>query len=382
MDSFVKEALTQAGKKVQKKPEVKRRDVKGADSDEDLKKIIEGIKTSIKVIGCGGAGSNTIERLTEMGLEGGDIIAINTDALHLFYCKAPIKVLIGASLTGGVGAGNDPAVGEKCAEADIEKIAQVLDNADMVFVTCGLGGGTGTGSIPVVAQIAKDVQALTIAIVTLPFSVEGKVRAANALRGLRKLRKFTDTVVVIPNDRLLDIVPNLPLNSAFRVVDEILSNSVKGITETITKPGLVNVDFADVRTIMKNGGTAMIGFGESRRDTSAEERAVESVEKALSSPLLDTDISSAKAALINITGSKDMTLEEAELIVRAVSERIDADAEIIWGAHIDESLDKNVIKTLVILSGVKIPGYEEMLAERVEGHPEEEQYDVTGLKYV
>ncbi|MFH1126340.1 MAG: cell division protein FtsZ [Candidatus Altiarchaeota archaeon] len=381
MESLVKEALNQADRKNQRKVEVKRRDVKGSDSDEELKRIIEGIKTSIKVIGCGGAGSNTIERLTEMGLDGGDIIAVNTDAMHLLYCKAPVKVLIGASITGGVGAGNDPAVGEKCAETDIEKIAEVLNGADMVFVTCGLGGGTGTGSIPIVAQVAKDIQALTIAIVTLPFTVEGRVRASNALRGLRKLKKFADTVIVIPNDRLLEIAPNLPLNAAFRIADEVLANSVKGITETVTKPGLVNVDFADVRTIMKDGGTAMIGFGESRKDTSREERAMESVEKALASPLLDTDMSNAKAALIDITGSKDMTLEEAELIVRAVSERIDQEAEIIWGAHIDEELDKNIIKTFIILSGVKVPGYEEKLAESVEGPPEE-PYDVTGLKYV
>jgi len=381
MESLVKEALSQANRKAQRKTEVRRVDVKGSNSDEELREIVEGIRTSIKVIGAGGAGSNTIERLTEMGLEGGDIIAVNTDALHLLYCRAPVKVLIGAGLTGGVGAGNNPEVGEKCAEADIEKIAEVLNGADMVFATCGLGGGTGTGSIPVVAQVAKDIQALTIAIVTLPFTVEGKVRAANALRGLRKLRKYADTVIVIPNDKLLEIVPNLPLNAAFKVADEILANSVKGITEAVTKPGLVNVDFADVRTIMKEGGTAMIGFGESRKETSPEDRAVESVEKALSSPLLDTDISSAKAALIDITGSRDMTLEEAELIVRNISERIDSEAEIIWGAHIDEELDRNVIKTLIILSGVKIPGYEEKLAEKVEG-PAQEPYDATGLKYV
>ncbi|MBM3309698.1 MAG: cell division protein FtsZ, partial [Candidatus Altiarchaeales archaeon] len=254
MESLVKEALSQANRKAQRKTEVRRVDVKGSNSDEELREIVEGIRTSIKVIGAGGAGSNTIERLTEMGLEGGDIIAVNTDALHLLYCRAPVKVLIGAGLTGGVGAGNNPEVGEKCAEADIEKIAEVLNGADMVFATCGLGGGTGTGSIPVVAQVAKDIQALTIAIVTLPFTVEGKVRAANALRGLRKLRKYADTVIVIPNDKLLEIVPNLPLNAAFKVADEILANSVKGITEAVTKPGLVNVDFADVRTIMKEGG--------------------------------------------------------------------------------------------------------------------------------
>lgn len=354
---------------------------KGADTDEDLRKIVEGIKTSIKVIGCGGAGTNTIDRLLEMGIEGGDVIALNTDALHLLYSHAPTKVLIGASITGGVGAGNNPEVGEQCAESDIEKLAEILNGADMVFVTCGLGGGTGTGSAPVVAEVAKDIQALTIGVVTLPFSVEGKIRAANALRGLRKLRKYADTIIVIPNDRLLEVAPNLPLNAAFKVADELLANSVKGITELVTKPGLVNLDFADVRTIMKNGGTAMIGLGSSTRESNAEQRAKESVSKALKSPLLDTDVSSARGALINIMGSKDMTLEEAEEIVRAVAESVDPNAEIIWGAQIDESLERNIIKTLLILAGVTVPGYEEELEEYVErGKPATEERLDVGLK--
>ncbi|MCX6695896.1 MAG: cell division protein FtsZ [Candidatus Altiarchaeota archaeon] len=337
-----------------------------SDTDEELRRIVESIKTSIKVVGCGGAGSNTIDRLLEMGVEGGEVIALNTDALHLLYSKAQTKILVGTSITGGVGAGNDPEVGEQCAEADIEKISKALDGADLVFITCGLGGGTGTGAAPVVAEVAKDQEALTIGIVTLPFSVEGKVRAANALRGLKKLRKYADTVIVIPNDRLLDIAPNLPLNAAFKVADELLSNSVKGITELVTKPGLVNLDFADVRAIMKDGGTAMIGLGSSSKDTSMESRARESVEKALTSPLLDTNVENANGALINIIGSRDMTLEEAEEIVRIVSERISPEAEIIWGAQIDESLDRNIIKTLIIIAGVSIPGYEEELEEKIE----------------
>jgi cell division protein FtsZ len=351
---------------------------KGSDTDEELRRIVEGIKTAIRVVGCGGAGSNTIDRLLEMGVEGGEVIALNTDALHLLYSKAQTKILIGTSVTGGVGAGNDPEVGEQCAEADVDKISGALQGADMVFITCGLGGGTGTGSAPVVAEIAKELQALTIAIVTLPFTVEGKVRAENALRGLKKLRKYADTVIVIPNDRLLDIAPNLPLNAAFKVADELLSNSVKGITEMVTKPGLVNLDFADVRAIMKDGGTAMIGLGSSAKDTPMEARSRESVEKALTSPLLDTDISNANGALINIVGSRDMTLEEAEEIVRIVSERISPDAEIIWGAQIEENLDRNVIKTLLILSGVSVPGYETELEDKV-GQGEERGGDI-GLK--
>lgn len=380
MEAIVQDAIAQARMKEKAKAEKKEVKVhESADTDEELRRIVEEIKTSIKIVGAGGAGSNTVNRLMEMGVEGGDVIAVNTDALHLLYSSAPTKILIGASITGGIGAGNDPEVGEQCADADIKKIADVLSGADMVFVTCGLGGGTGTGSAPVIAEVAKDMNALTIGVVTLPFKIEGRYRARNALIGLKKLRKFADTVIVIPNDRLLDIAPNLPLNDAFRVADELLANAVKGITEMVTKPGLVNLDFADVRAILKGGGTAMIGFGSSTRDMSMDERARESVEKALKSPLLDTDISSATGALINIIGSKDMTLEEAEIIVRVVAENIDPDAQIIWGAQIDENLDRNIIKTLVILAGVKTPSFEQELEERVEAGKTEEKSDL-GLR--
>ncbi len=384
MEAIVKDAIAQAKVKEKVIVDIKPKEIKvslGSNTDEELRRIVEEIKTSIKVVGAGGAGGNTINRLMEMGIEGGDVIAVNTDALDLLYTNAMTKVLIGASITGGIGAGNDPEVGEQCADIDIKKIAEVLNDADMVFVTCGLGGGTGTGSVPVIAEVAKDMNALTVGIVTLPFSMEGRYRARNALSGLKKLRKFADTVIVIPNDRLLDVAPNLPLNDAFRVADELLANSVKGITEMVTKPGLVNLDFADVRAILKGGGTAMIGLGSSTRDTSMDQRARESVERALKSPLLDTDVSSATGALINIIGSRDMTLEEAEEIVRIVAENIDIEAQIIWGAQIDENLDRNVIKTLVILSGVKIPSFEEDLEERMEAGVGDERLDI-GLREI
>ncbi len=353
---------------------------KGADTDDELRRIVEGIRTAIKVVGSGGAGSNTLDRLMEMGIHGGDVIAVNTDALDLLYTKSPTKLLIGSSITGGIGAGNNPEVGEKCAESDAKRIAEVLTGADMVFVTCGLGGGTGTGSLPVIAEVAKEQNALTIGVVTLPFTVEGRVRARNALTGLKKLRKYADTVIVIPNDRLLEIVPNLPLNAAFRVADELLANAVKGITEMVTKPGLINLDFADVKAIMGGGGTALIGMGASTKDTPTEDRSRESVEKALKSPLLDTDVSTATGALINVTGSRDMTLEESEEIVRIISEAISPNAAIIWGAQIDDTLDRNVIKTLIILAGVRTPKYEEELEELVE-EGKTEHADI-GLKYV
>ncbi len=379
MEAIVQEAVSKMNEE-EKSTNAQPAPVTVSDSDEELRKIVEGIRTAIKVIGAGGAGGNTLNRLMEMGIEGGDVIAINTDALDLLYTNANTKVLIGATITGGIGAGNNPEVGEQCAETDIKKIADTLTDSDMVFITCGLGGGTGTGSVPVVAEVAKDLNSLTIGIVTLPFAVEGRVRANNALSGLKKLRRHADTVIVIPNDRLMEIAPNLPINAAFKVADELLSNAVKGITEMVTKPGLVNMDFADIRTIMKDGGTAMIGFGASTKDTKMEDRARESVEKALKSPLLDTDVSSAKGALINIVGSRDMTLQEAEEIVRIVSESIDPGAEIIWGAQIDDSLDRNIIKTLLILSGVKAPSFEMELEERIESATMEDA-DI-GLKSV
>ena len=379
MEAIVQEAVSKMNEE-EKRIDVQPAPVTASDSDEELRKIVEGIRTAIKVIGAGGAGGNTLNRLMEMGIEGGDVIAINTDALDLLYTNANTKVLIGATITGGIGAGNNPEVGEQCAETDIKKIADTLTDSDMVFITCGLGGGTGTGSVPVVAEVAKDLNSLTIGIVTLPFAVEGRVRANNALSGLKKLRRHADTVIVIPNDRLMEIAPNLPINAAFKVADELLSNAVKGITEMVTKPGLVNMDFADIRTIMKDGGTAMIGFGASTKDTKMEDRARESVEKALKSPLLDTDVSSAKGALINIVGSRDMTLQEAEEIVRIVSESIDPGAEIIWGAQIDDTLDRNIIKTLLILSGVKAPSFEMELEERIESATMEDS-DI-GLKSV
>lgn len=327
---------------------------KGAMSDEDLKKVLEECKASIKVVGAGGSGNNTLRRLSEIGINGANLIAINTDAQHLSMTPADARVLIGKQVTRGLGAGANPEVGEAAAKENIEDIAAVLENTDMVFVTCGLGGGTGTGSAPVIAQVAKDIGALTVGVVTLPFSVEGRKRMANALEGLKRLRKETDTVIVIPNDKLLEIVPDLPLNSAFKVADEVLANSVKGVTEMITKPGLVNLDFADVRTVLTNGGAAMIGLGEST-STSGESRALEAVEAALNSPLLDVDVSESTKAIVNVTGGSDMTLREAQVIVEAVHSKIHSDSHIIWGAIVDDNMQKSTIKAMVVIAGGRVP---------------------------
>ncbi len=317
-------------------------------SDEELAEILSRQRATIKVVGTGGAGNNAINRIAEVGVAGADIVAINTDAQDLLYTTADKKILIGKEITKGLGAGSVPKIGEEAARESEREIKDALAGADMVFITCGLGGGTGTGSAPVIAEISKKLGALTVGIVTIPFEMEGNRRYENAVYGLERLEQIVDTLIVIPNDKLLELAPELPLQTAFRVADEILTNAVKGIAEMVTKAGLINLDFADIRTVMGNGGVALIGLGES--DT--ENRAVEAVEKAISNPLLDVDISGATGALINVIGGSDMSLEEARKVVETVSERIDPDARLIWGAQISEDLQKT-IRAMLIVTGVK-----------------------------
>ncbi len=323
---------------------------KSSQIDEELEQLVSKQRARIRVIGCGGGGGNTINRMSEVGIVGVETIAVNTDAQDLLYTNADQKILIGRELTGGLGAGSIPKVGEDAAKESEKDIKDKIQNSDIVFITCGLGGGTGTGSTPVIAEIAKKLGILTVAIVTLPFAMEGQRRYANAVVGLEKLEQTVDTLIVIPNDKLLELCPNLPLHTAFKVADEILTNAVKGIAELVTKAGLVNLDFADIKTVMGKGGVAMIGVGES----DSENRALESVEKAVQNPLLDVDITGANGALINICGGPDMTLEEAKNIVNIITERLDEDARIIWGAQISEDLEKT-IRTLIIITGVHSP---------------------------
>lgn len=318
--------------------------------DEELEQVLKQAQARIVVVGCGGAGCNTISRMMDVGIEGAGTVALNTDAQDLLYTSADRKILIGRNITGGLGAGNDPEKGEEAAREDEDLIKDHVYGADMVFVTCGLGGGTGTGASPIVAEIAKKLESLTIGVVTLPFTVEGQRRRQNAEQGLARLRQVADTVIVIPNDKLLEVAPDLPIAAAFKVADQLLMDAIKGITEMITKPGLINLDFADVQTVLQNGGVAMIGIGES--DT--ENRAAEAVNEALNSPLLDVDITGAKGALVNVVGSPDMTLEEAERVVGHVSEALDPEAQVIWGAQISEDM-KNALRVMVILSGVHSP---------------------------
>jgi len=318
--------------------------------DEELRELIEQRKADIRVVGTGGAGNNTISRLMQVGIAGAETVAVNTDAQDLLYADADHKVLIGKELTSGLGAGADPSVGAESAKENKEQLKKKLKGSDMVFITCGLGGGTGTGSAPVIAELAKKMDALTVGIVTLPFKMEGQQREENARSGLERLESVVDTLIVIPNDKLLEIVPDVSLNTAFKIADEILVNAVKGVTELVTKPGLVNLDFADIRAVMGEGGIAMIGMGQS--DT--ESRADEAVQKALSNPLLDVEIDGGDGALINVSGVNDLSLKEAQSVVNTVSEKLDDSAKVIWGAQVLKELGDS-LRSMIIVTGVQSP---------------------------
>ena len=320
--------------------------------DEELAKIVESLKVGIKIIGCGGGGSNTINRCMEEGVFGAEMVAANTDAKHLLTVKAHRKVLLGKRITRGLGAGALPQVGEEAAREAEEDLLNALGRVDIAFVTAGMGGGTGTGSAPIVADIAKRQKSLVISVVTLPFSSEGRVRMENALFGLEKIRRNSDTTIVIPNDKLLQLVPRLPLDQAFKVADGILMEALKGLTEIITKPGLVNLDYADIKTIMAGGGVAMIGIGES--EGTGQNKIEQAVQEAIASPLIEADISDAKGALIRVIGDDQMSVSEAEGAVRLVQQKVSPSARIIWGASIDPTL-KGMIRVLVVLTGVKSP---------------------------
>ena len=339
MDSIIKNAVDNSDAQ---KPVVSNKE------DEELLEVLKKHQARIKVVGVGGGGNNTLDRISEIGIEGARTIGINTDAQDLIETKADKKILIGRELTKGLGAGAVPKVGEEAARESESDIKEALKDSDMIFITAGMGGGTGTGAAPFIAEVAKKSGALLVGVVTIPFSMEGSRRYDNAMLGLERMERYVDTLIVIPNEKLLEIAPNLPLHTAFKLADEVLTNAVKGITELVTRNGLINLDFADIRTVMTSAGMAMIGLGES----DSENRAEESVERALSNPLLDVDLSGASGALVNVTGGADMTLEDAKRIVARVSKTLDEDARIIWGAQIMEDLNR-VVKTMVVITGVK-----------------------------
>ena len=324
---------------------------KGETDESELEALVSKLKTNILIIGSGGAGNNTLTRLYKEGMTAIELLAVNTDAQHLLNTPIPHRMLIGKKLTRGLGAGSEPSIGEGAAEEARLDILEACQDADIVFLTGGLGGGTGTGSLPVLAKIAKERGALTIAIVTLPFGNEGARRNRNARLGLDKLRKSADTVIVIPNDKLLqEDIANLPLNTAFRQADEILGNAIRCMTEITSQGGLVNIDFADMRSIMDGGGVAMIGMGEGQ----GTNRASDAVIAALTSPLLEIDIAASEGALVNVTGGDDMTLQEAHEVVKEVHSKINKDARIIWGASIDSTLEHQ-IRVMLVVTGVKSP---------------------------
>ncbi|RLI16969.1 cell division protein FtsZ [Candidatus Bathyarchaeota archaeon] len=315
--------------------------------------VDEGIRQlgscHIVVIGVGGAGNNTVTRLMEMGVAGAECIAVNTDALHLTASKAHRKILIGEKLTRGLGVGGDPKLGRAAIEESKKRIEELLSDVDIVFITAGLGGGTGTGAAPVIAEIARRKGAITVGVVTTPFRIE-KGRIEYASLALTELRRHCDTVVVIDNNKLMQLVPQLPINEAFRVADQVLANMIKGIVETISSPSLINLDFADFKTIVRRGGVAVVGVGES----DAPNRAEEAVRKALRSPLLDVDYIGATGALIHVTGDSQMTIEEANRVGEIVTEMMDDNALVIWGARVNPELNGK-LKVTLVMTGVNSP---------------------------
>lgn len=309
----------------------------------DMDPYIDKFAT-VKVIGVGGGGNNAVNRMIEDGVQGVEFIAVNTDAQALNMSKAEIKMQIGNTLTRGLGAGANPEIGRKAAEESRQELQEVLKGADMVFVTAGMGGGTGTGAAPAIAQIARDVGALTIGVVTRPFKFEGSKRAKNAAAGIKEMKKAVNTLIIIPNERLLEVVDKrTPMLEAFREADNVLRQGVQGISDLIAVPGLINLDFADVKTIMSFPGTALMGIGVA----SGDGRAVAAAKKAISSPLLETSIDGAQGVLLNITGGTNLSLYEVQEAADIVAEATGQELNMIFGSVINEQLDKNIMITVI-----------------------------------
>ena len=319
----------------------------GLTPDKSLEDFGDVNDAKIMVVGAGGMGCNAINRLHSVGIMGAETIAVNTDMKHLRTISADRKILLGQETTKGLGAGGYPAIGKQAAEESMNELKDSMKSADMLFLVAGMGGGTGTGAAPTIAQIARSQNAIVIGVVTMPFKIEG-ARIHKAEEGLQKLRQCCDTVIVIENDKLVEIAGNMPLQQAFAVADEIIVTMIKGITETISTPSLVNLDYADVRAVMSAGGVAMIGVAES----SSAARAREAVEQAMSNPLLDVDYKGATGSLVHITGGPDLKLEEINEIGEYVSKHLDAGAQTIWGARVEDEM-KGKVRVITIITGVK-----------------------------
>ena len=306
-----------------------------------------GGQPRIIIVGCGGAGNNTINRLHHMGVAGAETIAVNTDHQHLNMIQADKRILVGKSLTKGLGAGGYPDIGKKAAEMSRTTLENVLESADLCFITAGMGGGTGTGTAPVIAQIAKEQGAIVVGMVSYPFDVE-KARLIRAEDGLEALSKAANSVILLDNNKLKSFVPNLPLAQSFSVMDQLIGETIKGITETITEPSLINIDYADVRAIMSKGGVATMLVGESKQQNKAESV----VKECLSNPMLDIDYRGATGALIHVTGGSDLTLIETEEIAASLTHELDPGADVIWGARIRGDMEGKV-RVLAIMTGVQ-----------------------------
>lgn len=303
---------------------------------------------NIKVIGVGGGGNNAVNRMIDAQVKGVEFIAVNTETQVLYKSEADNKIQIGEKLTKGLGAGAKPEVGEQAAEESKEDLSKALAGADMVFVTAGMGGGTGTGAAPVAAQCARELGALTIAVVTKPFTFEGKVRARNAQEGIERLKNSVDAILVVPNDKLLQIMDKkASLKDAFKTADDVLRQGIQGISDLITVPGIINLDFADVRTIMSDQGEALMGIGIGTGDN----RASDAASMAINSPLLERSIDGAKGIIINITGNEDLGLFEINEASQIITEAADPDANIIWGTSVDDTLDNDTVRITVIATG-------------------------------
>jgi len=356
MESIIKSALQRTFGEENPQARFKLESTSGATfSNVDYYKLAEqefgfAVKRAkITVVGCGGAGQNAVTRLTEMGVEGATTVSLNSDAKALAVGKADKKILIGKELTKGLGCGGYPEVGKKCAEESRNEIKESLEGCDLLFAIAGLGKGTGTGTIPVVCELAKSTGAIVIAVVTMPFKLEGS-RITNAEDGLANLRRVCDTAIVIENDKLLKYAGNMSIQNAFAIADELIAAMVKGITETITLPSLVNLDYADVKAVMHAGGVAAIGVGESN----SSDRAKDAIMKALMNPLLEVDYTGAAGALVHITGGPDLRLDEVNMIGETVAQHLDPSAQVYWGARILPEFEGRV-QVISIITGVKSP---------------------------
>ncbi len=337
-----------------------------AEQNEKTSQNLDDVKDArILVVGIGGAGNNQVTRIQNKEVEGADTVAINTDKQHLEMSSADRKILVGRDLTRGLGAGGQPEKGARSAEENRAELRNLFKDADMVFLTAGMGGGTGTGATPVLAEIAKKEDCIVIGTVTMPFEIEG-ARMSKAEEGLYQLRQHVDTAIVIENDRLLDIAGDMPLDQAFGVADELITTMIKGITETISKPSLVNLDYADVQAIMNQGGVAVVGYGESDTNNKGEE----AIHEALSNPLLDVEFDGANGALLHVAGGEDLTLNEINDVGQQVTNKLDNQAQVIWGARIRDDL-QGKMQVISIITGVKSPY---VLGEL----EEEEESELTG----